>query len=178
MPTWGELLAQISAAREAPLRVYDEIMQSSLAELSSYTKLPVIVYASGFLQKEYVTGTSMSADDVSGFMEVLHGLLGDELYLVVHSPGGSAEAAEGIVKYLRARFRRITAVVPHQAKSAATMLACAAEKSSWHDTLNCVPSIPRSSSRPNWAGEPYLRRAFATSSIERPEKSGRTSLPL
>ncbi len=34
-------------------------------------------------------------------MEVSHGLEGDGLDLILHSPGGSPEAAEAIVSYLR-----------------------------------------------------------------------------
>ncbi len=131
MPTWGELLAQIANAREAPVRIYDEILQSALSELSSYLASPVILYASGFLQKEgeaSISDISMSADDLTGFMEVLHGMDSRTVYLVLHSPGGSAEVAESIVKYLRAKFSRVVVIVPHQAKSAATMLACAANE--------------------------------------------------
>ncbi|MBI4507871.1 MAG: serine protease [Chloroflexi bacterium] len=61
-------------------------------------------------------------------MEVIHGIRDNRLFLVLHSPGGSSEAAESIVNYLRSKFRRIEAVVPHQAKSAASMLACAADR--------------------------------------------------
>lgn len=131
MATWGELAAQIASAREAPVRVYDEILHKALSELSSCVEAPVILYASGFLQKEGyapVSGISMTADDLTGFMEVVHGIQGRRLFLVLHSPGGSAEAAEGIVKYLRSKFSEIVVLVPHQAKSAATMLACAADR--------------------------------------------------
>jgi hypothetical protein len=48
--------------------------------------------------------------------------------LIVHSPGGSAEAAEAIVVYLRSKFDHIRVFVPHMAMSAATMLACAADQ--------------------------------------------------
>lgn len=41
----------------------------------------------------------------------------------MHSPGGTAEAAESIVDLLRARFTNIRFIIPNAAKSAATMLA-------------------------------------------------------
>jgi len=43
--------------------------------------------------------------------------------LIITSPGGSAEATESIVSYLRTRFDHIRAFVPVAAMSAATMLA-------------------------------------------------------
>ena len=53
---------------------------------------------------------------------------GDCLDLILHSPGGSLEAAEAIVSYLRSRFQTIRVIVPQLAMSAATMVACAADE--------------------------------------------------
>ena len=61
-------------------------------------------------------------------MEVSQGLTGSRLDLIMHSPGGSPEAAEAIVSYLRQRFSHIRLVVPQLAMSAATMIACAADE--------------------------------------------------
>jgi Serine dehydrogenase proteinase len=70
---------------------------------------------------------SITANDIHGFMEALYDVTGRELDLIIHSPGGSAEAAEAIVLYLRSKFDHIHVFVPHMAMSAATMLACAAD---------------------------------------------------
>jgi hypothetical protein len=61
-------------------------------------------------------------------MEAVHGLKERELDLILHSPGGSAEAADAIVSYLRSKFDRIRIFVPHMAMSAATMICCAADE--------------------------------------------------
>lgn len=61
-------------------------------------------------------------------METLHGLTGDGLDLVLHSPGGSAEATESIVKYIRSKFSDVRVFIPHAAMSAATILACSANR--------------------------------------------------
>ncbi len=60
---------------------------------------------------------------MQGMMEVVRGLEGKELDVILHSPGGSAESAEQIIEYLRTMFDYIRAFVPLQAKSAATMMA-------------------------------------------------------
>jgi hypothetical protein len=57
-------------------------------------------------------------------MAALHGLKGDTLDLILHSPGGSGSGAAQIVEYLRNKYDRIRAIVPQKAMSAATMIAC------------------------------------------------------
>ncbi len=61
-------------------------------------------------------------------MEVSQGLTGDRLDLILHSPGGSPEAAEAIVSYIRQRFSHVRVIVPQLAMSAATMIACASDE--------------------------------------------------
>lgn len=61
-------------------------------------------------------------------MEVVHALSEPNLDLILHSPGGSLAAAESIVTYLRSKFAFIRVIVPQLAMSAATMIACAADR--------------------------------------------------
>jgi hypothetical protein len=62
-------------------------------------------------------------------MEAVHGLPKDApLDLMLHSPGGHAEAAEAIIAYLRGRFPGLRVIVPVAAMSAATMMAMAADE--------------------------------------------------
>ena len=61
-------------------------------------------------------------------MEVVHGLQGTSLDLIIHSPGGSPTATEALVTYLRTKFDDIRVIIPHAAMSAATMLACSANR--------------------------------------------------
>ncbi len=65
---------------------------------------------------------------MQAFIEVCYALEGETLDLILHSPGGSPEAAEAIVSYLRSRFSSIRVIVPQLAMSAATMIACAADQ--------------------------------------------------
>jgi hypothetical protein len=71
---------------------------------------------------------SITPNDIHGFMEALYGLTDRRLDLIIHSPGGSPEAAEAIVEYLRSKFDDVRVFVPHMAMSAATMIACAADQ--------------------------------------------------
>jgi hypothetical protein len=73
-------------------------------------------------------GTSIVLGDMQGIMEVNIGLRGPGLDLILHSPGGSAEAAASIVRYLRTKFDNIRVFVPLAAMSAATMWALAGDE--------------------------------------------------
>lgn len=131
MPTWGEILVKLQELhRQGRPDALDIVRREALANLSAYTGRNLILYASAHLQKPRVPPEllSITNEDIEGFMEVLYGLSGSSLDLIVHSPGGRAEATEAIVKYLRSKFTNIRVFVPHEAMSAATMLACAANR--------------------------------------------------
>jgi hypothetical protein len=66
--------------------------------------------------------------DKIGFHEVTHSLKGKSLDLIIHSPGGSPDAAESIVESIRSRFSHVRIIVPSYAKSAATMMAMSADE--------------------------------------------------
>ncbi len=86
-----------------------------------------MVYATDFLNERKVRDCQGQVDidltDLQGFDEVTKDLPAGPLDVLIHSPGGSPEAAESIVKLLRQRFDPIRFIVPVVAKSAATMLA-------------------------------------------------------
>ncbi|MEX2756839.1 MAG: serine protease [Candidatus Sigynarchaeota archaeon] len=70
---------------------------------------------------------SITLHDIQGLMAALHTMKGKSLDLILHSPGGQSEAAAQIVSYLRHKYENIRAIVPQNAMSAATMIACACE---------------------------------------------------
>ena len=132
MPTWSEILEEIKDTQlggKLPPN-FDAVRRKYLAALYQHSNRNVILYAAGWVQKPDAPPglTSINDEDLHAFMEVTHGLKGGELDLILHSPGGSSEAAEAIVSYLRSRFSHIRVIVPHLAMSAATMIACAADE--------------------------------------------------
>jgi hypothetical protein len=102
-----------------------------LVLLSNHTKRNTILYATKWTQPGVADASqiSITAEDMQGFMEVIHGLDGAAgLDLILHSPGGSPDAAEAIVHYIRSKFDHVRVLVPQAAMSAATMVACAADE--------------------------------------------------
>ncbi|MCY4309898.1 MAG: hypothetical protein OXC54_01055 [Rhodospirillaceae bacterium] len=115
MPIWSDILAEMADTQEQGRPPdFDGVRRKYLAELHRNSQRNVILYASGWLQREGVppATVSISDEDMQAFMEVSHGLESDELDLILHSPGGSPEAAEAIVSYVRSRFSHIRVISP------------------------------------------------------------------
>lgn len=110
----------------------DLIRRRFLSELAKFTGRDTIIYASDSFSARSAGQSpfhfQITKEDIHGFMTALNGLEGDSLDIVLHSSGGSLEAAEMIVHYLRDKYRHIRAIVPMAAMSAATMIACACDE--------------------------------------------------
>ena len=131
MPIWSEILAELQkTVQPNGVPDCDAVRRKYLLGLHEHTTRAVVLYAAGWLQKNEAppAGVLINDEDVHGLMEVTSGIQEADVDLILHSPGGSAEAAEAIVSYLRSRFRHIRIIVPHLAMSAATMIACAADE--------------------------------------------------
>jgi hypothetical protein len=133
MPTWGELteeLAQTQPDPEEQLLPQGVLRRKYVEALSAHTKRDTIIYYTGWMDGANLPGGSVSLalSDMAGFMEACSKTNSRELDLVIHSPGGEADAVEQIGEYLRTQFDHIRAIVPLAAMSAATMLALSADE--------------------------------------------------
>lgn len=132
MPTWGELIPEIQqAAAQHGVAAFDVVRRKYLSALSAHTGRNAILYATRWTQGGAVDPSliSITLEDVQGLMEVVNKLDGKHgLDLILHSPGGSPDAAEAMVHYLRSKFKDIRVIVPQAAMSAATMIACASDR--------------------------------------------------
>lgn len=128
MPNWGGILLELQA--DGTPQAFDNVRRKYLVETAASTGRPIILYATKWTQADPnipPIAISINDEDIQGLMAVIQGLGGDKLDLILHSPGGSGETAEAIVTYLRSKFSDIRVVVPQQAMSAATMIACGAD---------------------------------------------------
>lgn len=129
MPTWGDILLelQISAQQHNGQVDFDGIRRKYIAQLRNHTGRDTIIYYSDWL----VGGgplTAITLEDMQAFMEVNKDLHGPGLDILLHTPGGSAEATHAVVNYLRQKFTDIRVFIPLAAMSAGTMLALAADE--------------------------------------------------
>jgi hypothetical protein len=131
VPTWSGILGELEQSKaETGTPQFDAVRRKYLARLYDHTRREIILYASKWTQHDVNVSpdvVSVTDEDLQGIMEVIHGLSGLGLDLILHSPGGSLEAADALVQYLRSKFRHIRVIVPQLAMSAATMIACAAD---------------------------------------------------
>lgn len=131
MPSWDEVQRLI---RSSP-SPYDTIRRRFLEELAGHTGRNVILYYSGWLEKELLLrqglpGFEVNDSDKTGFMSTIHRLDRNKgLDLILHTPGGNVAATESLVSYLRAVFGTdIRVIIPQMAMSAGTMIALSARE--------------------------------------------------
>ena len=131
MATWGEILNQLKE-RTLPngMPDCDSVRREYLTALHELTGRGVILYSTAWFEsREIPPGeTQVSLPDIQGFMEACSNIKERELDFILHSPGGTAEAAESIVEYLRQRFDNVRVFIPIAAMSAATMMALSADQ--------------------------------------------------
>lgn len=126
MPARNEIYEQITRGK---VSYQDVVRREYLGQLAAYTQRDTIVFSSAFTSyKPSMPMTTIMPDDIQGFMSALHELKRKQLDLILHSPGGSLEAADQIVHYLRDKYDHIRAIVPQNAMSAATMICCACDE--------------------------------------------------
>ncbi len=132
--TWNRILEEFSLAQlqdqHAPPQPgqpgkADRYRRLKIAAVEQVTKRPLIIYASACTSPGKAVPPELLMIDFSdkiGFKTVTDNIDAPNLDVLVHSPGGVAEAAESIVHQLRAKFTNVRFIIPTFAKSAATML--------------------------------------------------------
>ena len=131
MPTWGAILQELKTTtlpNGAP--DFDRVRRQYLSKLHQLTGRAVILYSTAWFESRQMPPGELQValPDVLGLMEASSDIQETQLDLIIHSPGGSADAAESLVEYLRQRFDHIRVFVPVAAMSAATMMALSADE--------------------------------------------------
>lgn len=129
MKSWQDIQKEILNGRapDKPGGNFDGVRRGKYKLVSEITGRPLLVYATAFNNpiKAKIASLFLTIDlsDKDGFYEIIRDIKAKEVDIFLHSPGGSAEATESIVKMLRNKFETIRFIVTGEAKSAATMLA-------------------------------------------------------
>jgi len=100
--------------------------KKQLARIASIRKRPSILTFASDLQKR--GPISIEYSDILAIADQIDNLSGDEVDIILETPGGSAEIAEDIMKLLRNRFSKVGVIVPGTAKSAGTIMAMAGDE--------------------------------------------------
>jgi hypothetical protein len=126
---------------------FDIVRRRKLAEVARITGRPVVLYAVDVFPvhplKAQFTDTQLTLTDKDGFDEVTRNVKGPAVDVVLHTPGGVAEATESIVALLRARFDSVRFIIPNFAKSAGTMLAMSGDQIVMDERSELGPTDPQ-----------------------------------
>lgn len=104
-----------------------DLEQELLRLIKDYNKLRnsyLIVYA-GAISKQ-VSAVSLNMDDYYTIFDLLKNTTSKNLDVYIETPGGSGEAAEEIVRFLRSKFENVSFVISGEAKSAGTIMVLSA----------------------------------------------------
>src|SRR5450756_1171969 len=151
MPTWGELLNELRlSVLPNGSTDFDAVRRKYVSQLHALTGRDLIIYYSDWLAGSG-PDTAITLEDMQAMMEVCKDLRGPELDLILHTPGGSAEATASVVDYLRQKFTHIRVFVPLAAMSAGTMWALSADEIVMGKHSQLGPIDPQI-----WAGNRYV----------------------
>src|SRR4051812_2425138 len=97
MSSWNSIVEEITKLNRSD--AYDVVRRSKMKAVQEITKRPLIVYATDFISPNPIKAQragnlmSISLADKDGFDEVTRNLPKNaEIDILLHSPGGSAEA--------------------------------------------------------------------------------------
>ncbi|MYI55591.1 MAG: serine protease [Acidimicrobiia bacterium] len=139
MSSWQDVLTEVEEHQERSGTWLDQQLAESLARVGNIRgnqagtegDRMVILYGSSFLQRPQTPwgADQIMLEDINGFMACVHGMRFDQgLTLLLHTPGGSPNAAETIVNYLRSKFSYVEVIIPAYAMSAGTMISLSANR--------------------------------------------------
>lgn len=127
--------------------------REKIVEIQKLTDRPLIVYFSNFIKGGNVPGNSIDDSDVTAFSDLIEHVPGDSIDVMLHTPGGLAEAAERIVALLRSKFKSVRFVVPHTAYSAGTLMTFSGDEILMDDRSALGPVDPQIMFRDPMTGE-------------------------
>ncbi len=138
MSTFQELVEGIKDPKQ-----HHDLRISLIKEIEEITKRKLIVYAADFNKSHPAVPNSINQLDLTCFSDLIEKIDSDSIDILIHSPGGSAEATEQLVSMLRENYKDIRFIIPRMAKSAATMLALSGNKILMDDRSELGPTDPQ-----------------------------------
>src|SRR6266542_2808622 len=130
--------------------------KETFTRIEAITGRPLICYVAKTSHVAPILPIAIDDSDLIGFTDLVHSVKGKEVDVLIESNGGSAEAAERIVRLLRERFDSIRFIVPGNAYSAATLICFCGDKLAMSETGTLGPIDPQIDGIPARA----IRRAF------------------
>ena len=172
MTSWLDIQKEIEQGKspEKPGGDYDAVRRLKYGLIKQITGRPLLVYATAFHvpQKSQIAAPFLPIDlsDKDGFHEIMRNINVDEVDVYIHSPGGSAEATESIVRMLRSKYKVIRFIITGTAKSAATMLALSGDSILMNKSAELGPIDPQVRVKGRYSPAGSIKEQFRKASIE------------
>jgi len=149
--TWDSVLAEFNRLSQQPPQIgaraaWAQLLEPKIKAVVKLTGVPLIVYETACTTppgKCQPVLLQIDPSDKIPFHSMLESLSGQKLDVLVHSPGGYAEASETIVEELRGKFGHIRFIVPSYAKSAAAMMVMSGDEIIMDEEAELGPIDPQ-----------------------------------
>ncbi len=135
-----------------------DLRKETFLRIEATTGRPLVCYVAKTANVAPGLPTAIDDSDLIGFTDLAHSVNGKHVDLLIESNGGSAEAAERIVRLFRERFDSVRFIIPGNAYSAATLICFSGDKLIMSSTGTLGPIDPQINGIPARA----YRRAFET----------------
>ncbi|MFC1485717.1 Clp protease ClpP [Candidatus Latescibacterota bacterium] len=99
--------------------------KKQLKRITDIRKRAVLSYAGAYGKQ---ADTSISFNDRVPFFDQLSNIEGDEIDVIIETPGGSAEIVEDLIRVIRSKFSRVGMIIPGYAKSAGTIFVMSGDE--------------------------------------------------
>jgi hypothetical protein len=116
----------------------------------------VLVYAADLTKNGRDVPLMIDYSDLLPVQDQLSAITGDEVDIIIETPGGIAEVAEDMVRIIRSKFARVGMIVPGWAKSAGTILVMAGDEILMGPSSSLGPIDPQI----NFGGKRFSADAF------------------
>lgn len=135
-----------------------DLRKETFLRIEAITGRPLICYVAKTSNVALGLPTAIDDSDLIGFTDMAHSVTGREVDVLIESNGGSAEAAERIVRLLRTRFDSVRFIIPANAYSAATLICFSGDSLLMSSIATFGPIDPQINGIPARA----ILRAFET----------------
>lgn len=99
--------------------------KAQLKRISNIRGRDILVFASDVAKD---CPNNIDYSDIVPFSDQLSAIPGDEIDIILETPGGFAEVVEDLVKLIRSKFNKVGIIIPGMAKSAGTIFTMAADE--------------------------------------------------
>jgi hypothetical protein len=172
MPSiWSQVLEENTKEQQIPgtIAPWARVLNRCIKGIVDETHRPLLIYACACTTsgKKYPPEhLQIDPSDKVGFHDATEQLPGPNIDILLHSPGGFAEATETLVEGIRHKFNNVRFIVPSYAKSAATMMAMAGDEILLDQDAELGPIDPQMVTANGVAPAEAIKEQFQKASVE------------